>query len=107
MGHVRTTLTVTHRVDQARAERGVIRPEEVRTVTLENVMVDTGAMLLAWTEMWFGACRDARHLAVVLLGTRVGAALFNDGVHYRGSTSSAGGWGQSMDQNVNMNVLHV
>jgi hypothetical protein len=46
VGHVRTTLTVTNRVDQALAARGVIRPEEVRTVTLDNVMVDTGATLL-------------------------------------------------------------
>src|SRR2546422_9556966 len=46
VGHVRTTLTVTNRADQALAERGVIRPEEVRTVTLDNVMVDTGATLL-------------------------------------------------------------
>lgn len=46
MGHVRTTLTITNRVDQALAERGVIRPEEVRTVTLDDVMVDTGATLL-------------------------------------------------------------
>ena len=46
VGHVHTTLAVTNRVDQALAERGVIRPEEVRTVTLDNVMVDTGATLL-------------------------------------------------------------
>ena len=75
VGHVRTTLTVTNRADQELAERGVIRPEEVRTVTLDSVMVDTGATLLGQAEMWFGACHDARHLAVVLLGTGRGCPL--------------------------------
>lgn len=46
MGHVRTTLTVTNRADQILAERGMMRPEEVRTVTLDDVLVDTGATLL-------------------------------------------------------------
>jgi predicted NBD/HSP70 family sugar kinase len=71
-------------------------------VTLDNVMVDTGATLLG-----LPADVIARHLAVVLLGIGVGAALFNDGVHYRGSTSSTGEWGQSMDQTVNISMLHV
>jgi predicted aspartyl protease len=46
VGHVRATLTVTNRADQIRADSGVIRTEEVRTVTLDNVLVDTGATLL-------------------------------------------------------------
>jgi predicted NBD/HSP70 family sugar kinase len=59
------------------------------------VMLDNGAKTMGRAELWFGACRDARHLAVVLLGTGVGAALFNDGALYRGSTSSAGEWGHT------------
>lgn len=59
------------------------------------VMLDNGAKTMGRAELWFGACRDARHLAVVLLGTGVGAALFNDGTLYRGSTSSAGEWGHT------------
>ena len=59
------------------------------------VVLDNGAKTMGQAEMWFGACRDARNLAVVLLGTGVGAALFNDGVLYRGSTSSAGEWGHT------------
>jgi predicted NBD/HSP70 family sugar kinase len=60
-----------------------------------RVMLDNGAKTMGRAELWFGACRDARHLAVVLLGTGVGAALFNDGALYRGSTSSAGEWGHT------------
>jgi len=59
------------------------------------VMLDNGAKTMGRAELWFGACQDARNLAVVLLGTGVGAALFNDGVLYRGSTSSAGEWGHT------------
>ncbi len=59
------------------------------------VMLDNGAKTMGQAEMWFGDCHDARNLAVVLLGTGVGAALFNDGVLYRGSTSSAGEWGHT------------
>ena len=59
------------------------------------VILDNGAKTMGQAEMWFGAGRDARNLAVVLLGTGVGAALFNDGSLYRGSTSSAGEWGHT------------
>lgn len=59
------------------------------------VMLDNGAKTMGRAELWFGAGRDARNLAVVLLGTGVGAALFNDGALYRGSTSSAGEWGHT------------
>lgn len=47
VGHIRTELTIANRADQILAERGVIRPEEVRSVTLDDVLVDTGATLLA------------------------------------------------------------
>jgi predicted NBD/HSP70 family sugar kinase len=59
------------------------------------VMLDNGAKTMGRAELWFGAQRDARYLAVVLLGTGVGAALFSDGALYRGSTSSAGEWGHT------------
>jgi len=59
------------------------------------VMLDNGAKTMGRAELWFGAGRDVRNLAVVLLGTGVGAALFNDGALYRGSTSSAGEWGHT------------
>ncbi|NJO94250.1 MAG: aspartyl protease [Hydrococcus sp. RM1_1_31] len=46
MGRILTTLTVTNRADQAVAERGFIPSEQVRSVTLELVLVDTGATTL-------------------------------------------------------------
>jgi predicted aspartyl protease len=46
MGIVTTTITVTNLVDEILAERGFIPPEQVRTVTIENVLVDTGATRL-------------------------------------------------------------
>ncbi len=46
MGKVETTLKVTNRADQSTATRGYITPEEVRSMTLTDVLVDTGATLL-------------------------------------------------------------
>ncbi|MBW4508103.1 MAG: aspartyl protease family protein [Scytonematopsis contorta HA4267-MV1] len=46
IGKVFTTLTVINRADQIRAKDGTISPEEVRSVTLSNVLVDTGATTL-------------------------------------------------------------
>ena len=46
MGKVLATLEITNRVDQANAEEGLIPSEQVRTVTLENVLIDTGATTL-------------------------------------------------------------
>lgn len=46
MGKITTTLVVTNRGDQVLAERGIIPESEVRSLTLENVLVDTGATTL-------------------------------------------------------------
>lgn len=46
MGKVFTTLTVINRADQILTENGIIPPEQVRSVKLENVLVDTGATTL-------------------------------------------------------------
>jgi clan AA aspartic protease len=46
MGKVLTSLTVINHADQIRAEYGNISPEQIRSVTLENVLVDTGATTL-------------------------------------------------------------
>jgi hypothetical protein len=46
MGKVFTTLTVINRADQIRAEDGTITSEQIRSVTLKNVLVDTGATTL-------------------------------------------------------------
>ncbi|MEG4440215.1 aspartyl protease [Microcoleus sp. AT9_B5] len=47
MGQVITTITVTNRIDRVMAERRFISAEEVRSVILDNVVVDTGATLLS------------------------------------------------------------
>ena len=47
MGQVTATITITNDVDKILADRGFIKPEEVRSVTLEDVLVDTGASMLS------------------------------------------------------------
>jgi len=46
MGKVLTTLTITNRADQILAEAGVINHDQIRSLTLKNVLVDTGATTL-------------------------------------------------------------
>ncbi len=46
MGKVTTTITVVNHIDQILAERGFIQPDQIRTVTLHDVLVDTGASRL-------------------------------------------------------------
>ncbi|MCT7987809.1 retroviral-like aspartic protease family protein [Laspinema olomoucense] len=46
MGKVFATLTIINRADQIRAEDGTITPDQVRSITLPNVLVDTGATTL-------------------------------------------------------------
>ncbi|BAZ16632.1 hypothetical protein NIES4071_85100 [Calothrix sp. NIES-4071] len=46
MSKVLTTLTVINHADQIRAECGTISPKQVRSVTLENVLVNTRATTL-------------------------------------------------------------
>ena len=46
MGKVYTTLTITNLADQILAEAKVIETEQIRSVTLEHVLVDTGATTL-------------------------------------------------------------
>lgn len=46
MGRITTSLVITNRLDQGLANRGIIRAEEVRSLTLNDVLVDTGATTL-------------------------------------------------------------
>ena len=46
MGKVLTKLTIINRTDQVLATRGFIPLDQVRSVTLGNVLVDTGATTL-------------------------------------------------------------
>lgn len=46
MGRVTTTITVTNHIDEILAERGFIALEQIRSITLDNVLVDTGSTRL-------------------------------------------------------------
>jgi predicted aspartyl protease len=46
MEKVTTQITITNRIDQILAERGFIKPQEIRSVILDDVLVDTGATRL-------------------------------------------------------------
>ena len=46
MGRITTTLKISNRADQVLATRGFIPPEQVRSLTLQNVLIDTGATTL-------------------------------------------------------------
>jgi hypothetical protein len=46
MGIVTTTITVSNLVDEILAERGFIHKEQIRSITLDNVLVDTAATRL-------------------------------------------------------------
>lgn len=46
MGKVFATLKIINRADEIRAEDGTILPEQIRSITLKNVLVDTGATTL-------------------------------------------------------------
>ncbi|TAF30860.1 MAG: aspartyl protease [Oscillatoriales cyanobacterium] len=44
MGRVTATITVTNHIDEILGERGFIPPEQIRSITIDNVLVDTGAL---------------------------------------------------------------
>ncbi|MEM0981148.1 MAG: aspartyl protease family protein [Cyanobacteria bacterium P01_H01_bin.58] len=46
IGKILTTLKITNRADQSAATRGYISVDQVRSITLGNVLVDTGATTL-------------------------------------------------------------
>ena len=47
VGQVNVSIVVTNHIDQILAERGFISNDEMRTLTLDNVLVDTGATFLS------------------------------------------------------------
>jgi predicted aspartyl protease len=46
MGKVTTTIIITNQIDQTLAERGFIPTEQIRSIILHDVLVDTGATRL-------------------------------------------------------------
>jgi predicted aspartyl protease len=47
MGKVTTQITITNRLDEGMAEQGLLPANQVRTVTLDDVLVDSGATTLS------------------------------------------------------------
>lgn len=60
-----------------------------------SVFLDNGAKAMTLAEARFGAGRGAQSVAVLLIGTGVGAGIFANGALYRGATNSAGEWGHT------------
>ena len=50
MGRVTATIAVTNEVDKILADRGFIPTDQVRSITIDNVLVDTGATRLCLPE---------------------------------------------------------
>ncbi|HEY3345641.1 MAG TPA: ROK family protein [Anaerolineaceae bacterium] len=57
------------------------------------IYLDNGAKVMALAESWLGAGRDIDSLAVLLVGTGIGAGIITNGSLYRGASNSAGEWG--------------
>jgi predicted NBD/HSP70 family sugar kinase len=62
------------------------------------VYVDNPLKAVALSEMWFGVGRVADSMAVVNLGTGVGAGIAIDGALIRGANNNAGEWGHTLLQ---------
>jgi clan AA aspartic protease len=50
MGKIITALVIVNRLDEGLAARGIIAKTEIRSVALDNVLVDTGATTLCLTS---------------------------------------------------------
>lgn len=59
------------------------------------VYLDNAAKAMAQAESLFGIGQEYEYLAVLLVGTGIGAGLIIDGALYRGAHNSAGEWGHT------------
>ncbi|WP_338681116.1 ROK family transcriptional regulator [Streptomyces acidiscabies] len=74
-----------------------VRIEELLAARLElPVHVDNPLKAVALSEMWFGVGRGVDSMAVVNLGTGVGAGIALGGSLIRGTTNNAGEWGHTL-----------
>lgn len=62
------------------------------------VYVDNPLKAVTLSEMWFGVGRVSDSMAVVNLGTGVGAGIAIDGALIRGANNNAGEWGHTLLQ---------
>ncbi|MFI5734896.1 ROK family protein [Kribbella sp. NPDC051587] len=63
-----------------------------------SVYVDNPLKAITLAEMWFGVGQVTGNMAVVNLGTGVGAGLAIEGTLIRGATNNAGEWGHTLLQ---------
>ncbi|MEV6109925.1 ROK family protein [Streptomyces sp. NPDC051940] len=76
-----------------------VRIEELLEAGLGiSVYVDNPLKAVALAEMWFGIGRTVDSMAVVNLGTGVGAGIALDGTLIRGKANNAGEWGHTLLQ---------
>ncbi|WP_234342831.1 ROK family transcriptional regulator [Streptomyces fulvoviolaceus] len=74
-----------------------VRIEELLEKSLPApVYVDNPLKAVVLSEMWFGVGRVVDSMAVVNLGTGVGAGIALDGALIRGTTNNAGEWGHTL-----------
>jgi predicted NBD/HSP70 family sugar kinase len=62
------------------------------------IYLDNAAKAMTLAESLFGAAQGVEHVAVVLVGTGVGAGIIAHGSLYRGAINSAGEWGHTCIQ---------
>ncbi len=80
VGQVRTTIKLSNRDDVGRSRYGDISPEEIRTETVTDVLVDTGASLLSLPAALINRL-GLRHVRDVDIETATGvttARIFGD-----------------------------
>jgi len=59
------------------------------------ISLDNAAKAMAQAESLFGAGQGYEHVAVLLVGTGIGAGIIADDSLYRGASNSAGEWGHT------------
>jgi predicted NBD/HSP70 family sugar kinase len=59
------------------------------------IFLDNAAKAMAQAESLFGAAQGVEHVAVLLVGTGIGAGIIADGSMFRGAINSAGEWGHT------------
>ena len=60
------------------------------------IYLDNAAKAMAQAEKLFGVGQGVEHLAVLLIGTGIGAGIITHGSLYRGANNSAGEWGHTL-----------
>lgn len=71
VGRVSVEVTITNGADEATAERGFTRPQDIRSLTLPDVLVDTGANTLCLPKHMVETL-GLTHLETAIAGTAGG-----------------------------------